>query len=113
MAGYESILELLEKFNLVAWIVATIGAYFLYTKYPRTKGTKTKGWLLILIGSILVIGRQVIKLLPGYKASGDIDSFLTMYVARYVVGGTGALIITIGLAALGIDLIKKKAHFEG
>ncbi|PLW79854.1 hypothetical protein C0585_05625 [Candidatus Woesearchaeota archaeon] len=92
MGMFDQILTILGYVNLAAWILAAIASYKFRTIFKE----HAKSWTLIMVGSIFVVGRQVIKLLPFYAT--DIG-----YIARYVVGGIGALILFIGFLNLYME----------
>lgn len=105
--GYEEILKVLGSFNLYAWIIAGVGS-FLVQKY-----LKSKGWTIILVGSLFVIVRQIWKVVvSSYGDAGASEVLFNAYMLRYVFGGIGALIISIGLMVLIINYFTTQAKLE-
>lgn len=92
---YIQILNILGYVNTIAWIIAAIAAY----KFRTIFAENSKSWTLIMIGSLFVVGRQLVKLLPFYAT--DFGNIL-----RYTVGGIGALIIFIGFLNLYMEARK-------
>lgn len=90
----DEILGLLGQFNLIAWIIATLSAFMIL------KATKNRGWILIMIGSLFVVMRQLWKLFPVYKAEAASEVLMNGYMMRYVFGATGAVLLCAGFVSL-------------
>lgn len=104
---YKDTLDMLGSINMIVWIIAPLAA-IIADRFIKTP--KTNGWRIASVGSLIIIGRQIIKLLPGYdKASVGWEAF---HMARYLVGGVGAMILLIGFTVLLTDYLKLKAQME-
>ena len=94
---YEQILHSLSTFNLFAWVLASI-ACFVAQRYMRSSG-----WTLMALGSIFVVIRMSWGFIPGYKQAQSSDAFLNLYMAKFLMGGIGAIVLGIGLFMLIVD----------
>ena len=90
MGIFEYTMSILSYVNMLAWLVAA-GASLKFRTFFKSN---REAWTYIMIGSMFVLGRQIIKLIPAYGVS-DI-----VYIIRYVVGGIGSLILFIGFLKL-------------
>lgn len=94
---YTAILDLLNQFGLIAWSVAA-AACLIAQRY-----LKSRGWTIVMAGSILVVARQVWEFLPGYKEAAESDVIFNLYMMRFVIGALGSLVIFIGLVLLMVS----------
>lgn len=92
------VIKILGYVNTIAWIFAVFAAL----KFKSVFKGHNEGWTLVAIGSLFVVCRQIIKLLPFYE-------FEAGYISRYVIGGIGAAFLFIGFLKL---YIKTKELFE-
>lgn len=106
---YKGTLEILGNINLIVWLVAPLAA-FIADRFIKTPATN--GWRIIAFGSIFVITRQIIKLIPSYDKANPPEVFLPYHMWRYLIGEVGAIILLIGLSVLLIDYLKIKARME-
>jgi hypothetical protein len=105
--AYEDILKMLANFNLVAWVIAAISCFFVQ------RNMRSKGWTVIMIGSVFVVVRQLWKVIvPGYGAGQASEVIFNAYMMRYVFGGIGAIIISIGFMMLITNYFVVKTMLE-
>ena len=95
--SYDSILDFLAQFSLLAWIIVAISCFLVL------RATGSKGWLFIMIGSLFVASRQMWKFFPAYKIDQVSDAIINMYMLRYVLGWLGALLLSIGFIMLIVN----------
>lgn len=91
---YDDILGFLSQFSLYAWGIAAI-ASFIVQHYLASRG-----WTLILLGSIFIAARQAWKFLPIYAADKSSESFFNGYMLRFSFGSIGAILLSIGFLML-------------
>lgn len=88
MGLYVQLLGYLGYINMFSWLIASIAAYKFKTHF------KKQSWTYIMVGSLIVLLRQIIKLIPAYKAND------LVYISRYLVGAVGAIFLFIGFLKL-------------
>jgi hypothetical protein len=107
---YEQTLEVLGTVNLVVWLMAPVAA-ILADRFIKTPATK--GWRIVAFGATFAIGRQLIKLLPGFdKAANPPEVYLPLHMWRYVIGEIGGILLLIGFSLLLVDYLKLKARMS-
>lgn len=94
---YDDMLAVLAQFNLIAWIIATVVS-FIVLLY-----TKTRAWLLVMVGSAFVVLRQLAKFMPGYEQAQASEALFNAYMIRYLAGSVGAILLSIGLVMLIVN----------
>jgi len=92
----ESILELFGYTNTFTWLLAAIAAY----KFSGIYDVQNKGWIMVMIGSILMLVRQAVQHLPNY------DTNYLMQVVRFGIGIASGIILAYGFYTL-FKLLKK------
>lgn len=90
MTWFDTTVLYLGYVNMLAWFIAAGASLRFRIFFPK----QAMSWSLILIGSLFVLGRQIIKLFPAYKV---LD---VVYMSRYLVGLVGAIILFIGFLRL-------------
>jgi len=86
----EQILEFLTYVNTTGWLIASVAAF----KFKGMFANSNVSWTLVMIGSILMLGRQLFQYLPGYGADFD------MQVIRFGIGILSGLVLVIGFYKL-------------
>ena len=97
--NYDAILDLLDHFGLIAWIVAAL-ACLVAQRY-----LKSRGWTIVMAGSIFVVMRQVWEFLPTYKEAAESEVIFNLYMMRFIIGAVGSLTIFVGLVLLTISAL--------
>ena len=103
---FDELLSILSQFNLIAWIIATIVS-FLVLKY-----TQNKGWILIMIGSVLMVFRQLWKFLPAYGQEQASEALFNGYMMRFIFGSAGGVLVISGFITLIVSYYVLKTRME-
>ena len=91
---YNDLIGWLGQFNLIAWTIVAVSALIIL------RVNKNPGWIMIMIGSLFVVVRQVWKMFPAYKMAQESDLLFNAYMMRYVFGAAGAIFLCIGFIIL-------------
>lgn len=104
--NFNELLQIISQFNLIAWVVVAL-ASLLVLLY-----TRTKAWLVIMIGALFIIARQLWKFFPEYQAMQGSDLIFNAYMMRFLFGSLGAIALSIGFAMLIANYFVMKARME-
>ena len=104
--SYDEVLGILSQFNLIAWVVVAI------TSFLVLRITLTKGWIMIMIGALFVVLRQVWKFLPEYSGMQGSEVILNDYMIRFLFGSLGAIVLSIGFVMLIANYYVLKTRME-
>lgn len=104
--SFQEILSILEKFNMIAWLLAAIASFILL------RNTGNKGWGWITTAAVFVVIRQATKLFPGYKEAQVSDIWFNIYMNRYVFGAIGAIFLCVGFITLINNYFVLKTRLE-
>ena len=103
---FSDILEFLDRFSAIAWLIAAVVSFFVW------RYTKASGWSVILVGSGFAVLRQVWELIPGYGDAKSSEALFNLYMVRYFWGQVSAFLLIIGLIMLLVNYYIVKTRLE-
>ena len=104
---FDQFLSVTSQFSLYAWLIAAV-ASFMLLQY-----TRTNGWIMVMLGSVLMVMRQAWKFMPAYKGGQESDAFLNGYALRHLFGSAGMTFLIIGFIMLIVSYYVIKTRMEG
>lgn len=104
--SFDQIVEFTSLLGLFAWIVAVIASFWVQRYF------NSRGWTFMMAGSAFIVVRQLWKQTPLYAGGKESEVLFNGYMTRFVFGGIGATLLSIGLLLLIANYYTVQSRLE-